>query len=685
MSAFAPAQRPQAAGAPPTQSTFDLLQATFVSSGAAPSQEYEELCKVVLQRRLRNVFGLTAVAAAGALALAIFDLRELPSSLFNIVPILLFSPVAFLGALPVLVLRKQTITTVRPPLPTLFARLTQVRHRATSLPILVAYLMAVSLLHFAYIWAATWASRDARLGWFFFHQGRDAWQLNERRVVLSLFHVALAAWATVQHVVEDRSQVTFDDESSSNIPARLAARGRAQLAVAVGSASSAWMAFWSAYVLLRRPVLRFFLAHVLPVRARTNMFDMMRHNGSYSITLAARAFSSAFFVFLLFEATHVLFEVYATQPMSVSQFGSNSNQVLLSGLRSSAPYFQQFAYLELATLTLRDRARREAIFRDVRPGSASGGAWAEISRECLLLLGTELQRAKGRGRVPSSGPTASASAAQQPQQQQHGSNRAPVKVGDVFQQPRPTLLDKFAAAAANSSSTAFGSSPAAQSASRSITQPTAQHAQQAVSSAVSTTSAAASRVPSVLQSSKVVPTAVGDAAAAVGDAAKSAPAPAAVADVIGVEHTVARFVPSFVRARVFDVSVEYRVRNCVRRRHEVVCAIQALSNLVCASLTEDPYGVAQRDIPKILEAFVRFLSIIKSLSSELEDLASRVRGGADAQSQATKLVEREVGEIEDALRAGAKAILTEFAEYLGEFRFPTQIAAQLQLLVDWGG
>lgn len=75
--------------------------------------------------------------------------------------------------------------------------------------------------------------------------------------------------------------------------------------------------------------------------------------------------------------------------------------------------------------------------------------------------------------------------------------------------------------------------------------------------------------------------------------------------------------------------------------------VEALSNLVCASLTEDPYGVAQRDIPKILEAFVRFLSIIKSLSSELEDLASRVRGGADAQSQATKLVEREVGEIED--------------------------------------
>lgn len=367
----------------------------------------------------------------------------------------------------------------------------------------------------------------------------------------------------------------------------------------------------------------------------------MRHNGSYSITLAARAFSSAFFVFLLFEATHVLFEVYATQvsrpfvilyeplradadlhqqPMSVSQFGSNPNQVLLSGLRSSDPYFQvslqcwsgcrseMLTFVPAAICLPRTRhfdasgpckARGDLqgcqtwqrfgrrMGRDLsrmslaawhraaaREGPRSGALYVSQASSPPVLLGCLRSSTAASSSSSASGPTASASAAQQQQQQQQGSNRAPVKVGDVFQHPRPTLLDKFAAAAANSSSTAFGSSPAAQSASRSIKQPTAQHAQQAVSSAVSTTSAAASRVPSVLQSSKVVPTAVGDAAAAVGDAAKSAPAPAAVADVIGVEHTVARFVPSFVRARVFDVSVEYRVRNCVRRRHEVVCAIQ---------------------------------------------------------------------------------------------------------------
>lgn len=46
---------------------------------------------------------------------------------------------------------------------------------------------------------------------------RDAWQLNERRLVLSLFHLSLAAWATVKHVLEDRSQVEFDDDSDVSI------------------------------------------------------------------------------------------------------------------------------------------------------------------------------------------------------------------------------------------------------------------------------------------------------------------------------------------------------------------------------------------------------------------------------------------------------------------------------------
>lgn len=43
----------------------------------------------------------------------------------------------------------------------------------------------------------------------------------------------------------------------------------------------------------------------------------------------------------------------------------------------------------------------------------------------------------------------------------------------------------------------------------------------------------------------------------------------------------------------------------------------ALANLLCHSLQEDPYGVAQRDIPKILEAFVRYLVALENLSVAL--------------------------------------------------------------------
>jgi nucleoporin NDC1 len=49
-----------------------------------------------------------------------------------------------------------------------------------------------------------------------------------------------------------------------------------------------------------------------------------------------------------------------------------------------------------------------------------------------------------------------------------------------------------------------------------------------------------------------------------------------------------------------------------------------LANLICASLREDPYGVAQGDIPKVLEAFVLYLmeleKVRKGLMSSVESL-----------------------------------------------------------------
>ncbi|GAA6055758.1 hypothetical protein JCM3770_006146 [Rhodotorula araucariae] len=690
MSVFAPSQ-PAQSDRPPTTSLAASLNSTPIPSSAPPSRAYEDLCKVVLQRRLRNLFGLVAVASGVALYLAVFDPRALPGSLFSILPVLLFSPVALCGAVCVVVLRKKTLTTARPPLPTQLAAFAQLRHRGVALPIFVAYLGAAGFLHVAYVWTASWISSEAKLGLFFFHQGRDAWQLNERRVLLAVFHVALAAAATVQHVLEDRSQVIFDDDATLAIPVRLSARARLRFPRAVRSAVTMTVAFWSSYVVLRRPVVRFLLAHVLPVWTRSHLYSVMRYNGAYSLTLAARACSSALLFFLVAEAAHVCFEVYATQPMTVSQFASNPNQALLSGLRSSDPYFKSFAFLELSLLTLTNPKRREAIFKDVKPGSASGGAWAEISRECLLLIGTELQRAKGKGRLPSrsSAPTSYSSA---DQHEKPNPSRAPVRNENVFQPVRPSFFDKLAISASSASSSdpaaagAPGSSPLARKAVEAVkaaaTGPTAQ---EALSTAVSTASGAVARVPAILQSSALVPARVVDVANKAAQASAGAPAAEEVPQVYGFERRLALVVPRALRSQLFEIGMEYDAGVCTPKRRETIWAVQALSNLLCASLKEDPYGVTQRDIPKVLEAFVRYLAVLDGLADELLAQADRTLGGAEAREKARVVVEREVGEVQEALRAGAKAILTEFAEYLGEFRFPTQIAAKLQLLVDWGG
>ena len=42
-----------------------------------------------------------------------------------------------------------------------------------------------------------------------------------------------------------------------------------------------------------------------------------------------------------------------------------------------------------------------------------------------------------------------------------------------------------------------------------------------------------------------------------------------------------------------------------------------LSRLVCASLTEDRYGVVQRDIPRILEALLLFLTALEEVQKEI--------------------------------------------------------------------
>jgi len=113
-----------------------------------------------------------------------------------------------------------------------------------------------------------------------------------------------------------------------------------------------------------------------------------------------------------------------------------------------------------------------------------------------------------------------------------------------------------------------------------------------------------------------------------------------------------------------------------------VCVPTALSNLLCASLIEDPYGLASRDLPKVVEGLVLYLD-------QLEDVQKELRAKAElkpAEQKAAWLdeVERSVGGVEGAVREGVKAIVVEFKEYMGEFKFAPRVAEKVQVVVDWG-
>lgn len=94
-----------------------------------------------------------------------------------------------------------------------------------------------------------------------------------------------------------------------------------------------------------------------------------------------------------------------------------------------------------------------------------------------------------------------------------------------------------------------------------------------------------------------------------------------------------------------------------------------ISRLTCASLTEDRYGVVQRDIPRILEAFLSFLSAVEEYQLQVNSLY--VAPKPDEQLTPKELREREIlryevekgGEVLGAMADGTLIALEMTVDY----------------------
>jgi nucleoporin NDC1 len=116
-----------------------------------------------------------------------------------------------------------------------------------------------------------------------------------------------------------------------------------------------------------------------------------------------------------------------------------------------------------------------------------------------------------------------------------------------------------------------------------------------------------------------------------------------------------------------------------------------LSRLVCASLTEDRYGVVQRDIPRILESLLAFLTALEDAQKEIQasddaeetaranDVYTRPVGGTLAPSS------RKLCQLTwlSAMKEAVVRIVQTFGPRLTAFRFPYRIAQKLQGFADY--
>ncbi|KAI9441473.1 nucleoporin protein Ndc1-Nup-domain-containing protein [Lactarius indigo] len=112
-----------------------------------------------------------------------------------------------------------------------------------------------------------------------------------------------------------------------------------------------------------------------------------------------------------------------------------------------------------------------------------------------------------------------------------------------------------------------------------------------------------------------------------------------------------------------------RLADCaVPNRATDALIVEVLSRLVCASLTEDRYGVVQRDIPRILEALLLFLTALEEVQKEIVvDDAEEAARAFDVYTTKEAIVR----------------IVQTFGPRLTAFRFPHHIAEKLQGFADY--
>ncbi|THH13906.1 hypothetical protein EW146_g6361 [Bondarzewia mesenterica] len=344
-------------------------------------------------------------------------------------------------------------------------------------------------------------------------------------------------------------------------------------------------------VLLRLPgvsmILRPFYAHFL--RGSWTIVLFLRH-----WPLLCRSSFLGLSIVTSWDFTERLFDEKVQEPVLVAHQTPDPSATLVSAVTSSDVYYKYFAFYELKKLAEEDSsaasARRTALFGDQKYNPS---LWSTLLRESLLFLGKDYQLLLRRGQPA---PPPAAPVPLKPKNPEPPST--PLIRKAIFKAPESTpvrsVIDSIAADGA-------------------ITQ--------VVQSTVQMTTA---HLPELFKAIESPAAAVKQPLALI---TTEAPAKVVTAPACGanaVKHALHAFIPSSL-VRLWEQCGDWWRRERINKAAEAslpyrqvdVLAVEVLSHLVCASLTEDRYGVVQRDIPRILEAMLSYLTAIEEYQTEL--------------------------------------------------------------------
>ncbi|KAF8871139.1 nucleoporin protein Ndc1-Nup [Gymnopilus junonius] len=451
-------------------------------------------------------------------------------------------------------------------------------------------------------------------------------------------------------------------------------------------------------------LLRPFTAHFL--RGQWTLLLPFRH-----IALVVRAWGLATSTFLVWELADTLFEHIVSEPTPVSTFSPDANTTLVSGTTSSDRIYKFFAYAELKDLATATSAqspasasRRSSIFGDQKTPL---NLWSTLVRESLLLLGQDYQFFLRRGQPL---PSAPAPTPVKPKIIPNPNVATPVTLlrqrvfrDDVQQPTGYAALDALAADGPLAKVVDGAATGHVPELFRSVRSPPATPAPSVQNMTVSTGPKPKAKTDDgVLKALlgfdvdvsfkglwklKLVQSLTAKLKALVPGTLQS------LWTKYGRKELGERVVWFLKwwgeerKSRVVDASLPYRELDVV--------VVDVLSHLVCASLTEDTYGTVQRDIPRILEAFVSFLLAVEEYQIEISALVKPLPAGTTLTKKERE--ERHALEVEawkahevlgfmgDGLKEGITRIVRTFGDKLLAFKFPPRIAGKLQVFMDYSG